>query len=260
MLLKDKVIIVTGGSRGIGLSIAEHCLEHGAQVLIHGLEQHELHQAQIKLANKVEIVVADLLQPDAPEKIFTAAVNTFGQVDGLVNNAGIYPRSHVDDSDELFDQVMTINARAPMNLIKQLVKLAKVQQKRASVVNIGSINAYCGQPDLLVYSMSKGALMTMTRNLADALNCDGIRVNQLNVGWTATENEISLKQKEGYDDDWQQKIPAVYAPNGQILQPEQIAPHVTFWLSDWSYPVSGAVYEVEQYPLIGRNRLNDLTL
>ena len=70
------------------------------------------------------------------------------------------------------------------------------------MLNIGSINAYCGERNQLAYSISKGGLMTLTRNLADAHGTEGIRVNQLNVGWTLTPNEFALKMKEGLPEDW----------------------------------------------------------
>ena len=103
--------------------------------------------------------------------------------------------------------------------------------------------------------MSKGALQTMTRNLGDALGPENIRVNQLNVGWTYTETEHQTQLNEGQPEDWLSKVPSVFAPSGSILKPEYIAPHVVFWLSQSSWPVNGQVYEVEQYPVIGRNKI-----
>ncbi len=100
--------------------------------------------------------------------------------------------------------------------------------------------------------MSKGALMTMTRNLADSLGPERIRLNQLNVGWTFTANEDATQQKEGQKPGWEKHVPVRQAPSGRIMQPEEIAAHTAFWLSDESAPVSGQIYEVEQFPVIGR--------
>ena len=75
------------------------------------------------------------------------------------------------------------------------------------MLNIGSINAYCGERTMFAYSICKGGLMTLTRNLADAHGAEGIRVNQLNVGWTLTPNERALKMKEGLPEDWPSKLP-----------------------------------------------------
>jgi len=84
-----------------------------------------------------------------------------------------------------------------------------------------------------------------------------VRINQLNVGWTLTENENRMQLLEGHGPDWQKDVPATFAPSGTLLLPEQVAEHAVFWLSDRSAPISGQVYEVEQYPIIGRNHVSE---
>ncbi|MEY4483996.1 MAG: hypothetical protein RL693_1448, partial [Verrucomicrobiota bacterium] len=127
------------------------------------------------------------------------------------------------------------------------------------VLNIGSINAYCGEAGLLAYSISKGGLTTMTRNLADAHGRDGLRVNQINPGWVLTENESKRKKEHGLADDWYKDLPAVYAPAGRILLPAEIAAGAVYWLADESGPISGQVVDLEQHPFIGRNPPKDAT-
>ena len=261
MILENKKILITGSSQGIGLAIAKFCIQQGAHILLHGRNTSKLKALSNELGKHVNYICLDLCEQSCYKKLINSAVEIMGDIDGLVNNAGIFPRTTLDDADaEHFENIMNINCKVPLLLCQHLAQYLKSRNKPGSIVNIGSINAYCGQTDLLIYSMSKGALMTMTRNLADTLAPNNIRVNQLNVGWTATETEIALKNQEGLSDNWQSKIPKIYAPQGKILQPEQVAPHVGFWLSDLSVPCTAAVYEVEQYPLIGRNRLNDLSL
>lgn len=261
-MLKNKVILITGSTNGIGRATAKLCVAQGAKVMIHG---RKLDRAQA-LVNELgehsaHYFIADLERDiQAPKALIQETMKKWGCLDGLVNNAGIYPRNTIDNANlELCQQIMHVNFYAPLLLCKEAMQPFR-EQGRGAIVNIGSMNAYCGQTDLLIYSCSKGALMTMTRNLADSLGPEGVRVNQLNVGWTPTENEIALKRGEGLPDNWQEKIPKVYAPSGQLLSPENVAEHIVFWLSDRSAPVSGAVYEVEQYPIIGRNRLNDLVI
>ena len=128
------------------------------------------------------------------------------------------------------------------------------------MVNIGSINAYCGEAVLLIYSMTKGGLMTMTRNLGNSLSREGIRVNQLNVGWTLTENESKIKRNQGFSENWESKIPSTYAPSGHLIHPEDVARHAVFWASDVSAPANAVVYELEQYPVVGRNLINEIPL
>src|SRR5690606_29446138 len=108
--------------------------------------------------------------------------------------------------------------------------------------------------DLLAYSVSKGALMTLTRNLGDTLHREnGVRVNQINPGWVLTEMEMKRKREHGLAEDWYGHLPAVTAPAGRILLPTEIASAVIYWIADESGPISGQVVELEQYPMIGRN-------
>ena len=132
--------------------------------------------------------------------------------------------------------------------------LAQLKKTRGSVLNIGSVNAWSGEPNLLAYSVSKGALTTLTRNLGDSLFREyGIRVNQINPGWVLTEKEIIRKKEQGLAEDWYKNLPSVFAPAGRLLSPEEIAAAATLFLSEESGPVSGQVIDLEQYPLIGRN-------
>jgi NAD(P)-dependent dehydrogenase (short-subunit alcohol dehydrogenase family) len=121
------------------------------------------------------------------------------------------------------------------------------------VLNIGSVNAYCGESNLPLYSISKGGLMTLTRNLADALASERIQINQLNVGWTLTPNEYQYKLNDGMPADWPSHLPAGTAPSGRIHSPAEVAMAAVFFLSDEAALISGSVLEVEQFPVIGRN-------
>jgi NAD(P)-dependent dehydrogenase (short-subunit alcohol dehydrogenase family) len=126
------------------------------------------------------------------------------------------------------------------------------------VLNIGSVNAYSGEPNLFAYSVTKGALTTMTRNLGDTLfRENGVRVNQINPGWVLTETEIERKKQHGLADDWYTHLPKVYAPSGRIIQPSEIAAAAVYWLSDECGPISGQVVDLEQHPFIGRNPPKD---
>jgi NAD(P)-dependent dehydrogenase (short-subunit alcohol dehydrogenase family) len=181
-----------------------------------------------------------------------AAVSAFGRLDGLVNNAALVARSDLASTDAaFFDRMMAVNTRAPLLLIQ--AAYPHLKKNRGAVLNIGSINAYSGEGNLLAYSISKGGLMTLSRNLADALCYDQIRVNHFNVGWVLTPNEYEQKIADGLPADWPEQVDPQFAPSGRILKPEEIAAAAVYWLSDESRPISGTVLELEQYPIVGRN-------
>ena len=255
-MLSGKAFIVTGSSSGIGFAIVRALVAEGAKVVIHGSSRSKVDEAARQLGN-APAIVADLQEAGAAAEIVSFAIAAHGRIDGLVNNAGIFPRGDIDSTDAaLFDRIFAVNARAPLLLSQAAIQAFRSQGTPASIVNIGSLNAYTGQTDLLPYSMSKGALMTMTRNLGDALASERIRVNQLNVGWTLTETEMATQRRSGRPDDWFKQLNPVFAPTGRLLSPEMVTEHVLFWLSERSAPVTGQVYEVEQYPVIGRNLIN----
>jgi NAD(P)-dependent dehydrogenase (short-subunit alcohol dehydrogenase family) len=257
MRLKDKVILVTGSTTGIGEGMARLFVREGALVMLHGTRQESAHKLATELGNQCGFALGPLDDPQVPAQLIAETVARFGRVDGLVNNAATTVRSNLDTTDlALFDRTIAINLRAPFLLIQAALYHFR-KQGGGRVLNIGSINAYSGEKNLFAYSVSKGGLMTLTRNLADAYGAEGLRVNQFNVGWTLTSNEYELKKKEGLPDDWPSKVPKAFAPSGRHLSPEDIAWAAVYFLSDEAALINGAVLELEQYPLVGRNRPNE---
>lgn len=254
MRLKNKVIIVTGSCTGIGKAIALRCVEEGAKVVVHGLEK-DLGEEVLQIAGNKNAVlhIEDITIDGAPDNLVNIAIENFNQLDAVVNNAAWVTSSNIDTTDaHYFRKVLEVNTIAPFNLIK--AALPHLIKTKGSVVNIGSVNAYCGEPNLLAYSISKGALMTMSRNLGDSLFRDsGVRVNQINPGWVLTETETKRKHEQGMAADWYKSLSNMYAPAGRILAPSEIAAAAVYFLADESGPVSGQVLDVEQHPFIGRN-------
>jgi len=252
MRLANKCILVTGSTTGIGEAIARRCVAEGARVLIHGLERDLGERVAADLGKAAALHIDDLADPQAPARIVAAALKAFGRIDAIVNNAAWIVRSNIETTDAaLFDRAMAINVRAPLLLIRTALPHLKAAQ--GCVLNIGSVNAYCGEANQLAYAISKGALMTLTRNLADALGREKVRLNQINPGWVLSPNEYKLKMSEGLPADWPDHPPPEFAPSGRIMAPETIATACVYWLSDESRPVSGSVLEINQYPMIGRN-------
>ena len=256
MKLKNKVIIVTGSTTGIGEAIARKCVAEGARVLVNGRNRDRGEQVVADLGDAAALHIDDMADPQAPQRIVNAALNAFGKLDGIVNNAAFVVRSNLETTDaDLFDRVMAVNARAPMLMMQAGVEHLKKTQ--GAVVNIGSVNAYTGEPRQLAYSMSKAALVTLSRNLANVLAYDHVRVTHFNVGWVITPNEYKLKVSEGLPEDWADNPEPEHVPTGKMTQPEEVAAHAVFWLSDESRPISGSVIDLEQYPIIGRIPLKE---
>ncbi len=254
MRLKDKVIIVTGSTTGIGRAIALRCAAEGAFIVVHGLEEPWGKEVAEELGkDKAMLHIEDISIEGAPERLVKLATDTFGKLDAVVNNAAIIASSNIHTTDLAFlRKMIEVNTVAPFALIK--AALPELTKNHGCVLNIGSVNAYCGEPTLLAYSMSKGALMTMTRNLGDTLHREnGVRINQINPGWVLTENEILRKKEQGMPDNWYEDLSPINAPAGRILWPDEIAVAAVYWLADESSAISGQVVDLEQHPMIGRN-------
>lgn len=258
MRLKDKVIIITGSTTGIGKAIAKASLSEGAKVLLHGLEEDlgKLTLEELGCENTL-LHVEDITSEGCPDRLVGLAIKTWGKLDAIVNNAALVVSSNIENTDNRFlSKVLEVNSIAPFLLIKSA--LPYLSTSRGVVLNIGSVNAWSGEPNLLAYSISKGALMTMTRNLGDVLpRTHGVRVNQINPGWVLTEREMIRKQQHGLSENWYEEIPAMYAPSGRILWPAEIAAAAVYWLAAESGPISGQVVDLEQHPLMGRNAPKD---
>ena len=260
MRLENKVVIVTGSTTGIGKAIALACVAEGARVIIHGLEK-EMGESVVSSIGKQKaaLLIEDISMEGAPQRLVDLAIKTFGRLDALVNNAAAVVSSNIHTTDLTFiRKVLEVNTLAPFALIK--AALPHLRASKGCVLNIGSVNAWSGEPNLLAYSVSKGALMTLTRNLGDVLHReDGVRVNQINPGWVLTETETQRKREHGLASDWYTKVPKAYAPSGRIIWPKEIASAAIYWLADESGPISGQVVDLEQYPFIGRNPPKDET-
>jgi NAD(P)-dependent dehydrogenase (short-subunit alcohol dehydrogenase family) len=251
--LKDKVILVTGSATGIGEAMARRFVSEGARVMIHDRQDGALQALASELGDSSSCVIGDLEDPAIPAKLIEQTLARFGRIDGLVNNAAVKTRGGIENTDEdAFDRTVAVNLKAPFFLIRAAIPHFR-RQGGGRILNIGSVNAYCGEKNQCIYSACKGALMTLTRNLADAHGAEGIRVNQINPGWTLTRDERALKATEGLPEDWPSRLPKAYAPGGRIFSPEEVASAAVYFLSDEAALLNGAVLDLEQYPMIGRN-------
>ncbi|MER6538413.1 SDR family oxidoreductase [Streptomyces sp900105755] len=244
-LLKDKVVLVNGGSQGVGAGIVRAAVREGASVVLTG------RRAEVgeKLAAETgaRFVRADLADPAQARDSVVRTLDAHGRIDCLVNAAGLTSRgSLLDTTPELFDQHMAVNLRAPFFAMQAAVADMVARKAPGTIVNIISNCAHGGPPFLAPYSAAKAGLAGLTRNAAHAHRWDRIRINGLNIGWTDTEGEDAVQRAfHGAGDDWREKAAATQ-PMGRLGQVDEIADFVVLLLSDRSGVVTGSVIDWDQ--------------
>jgi NAD(P)-dependent dehydrogenase (short-subunit alcohol dehydrogenase family) len=249
-LLDDKVVLVNGGSQGVGAAIAKAAVREGAVVAVTGRrpEPAEALVAELTGAGgKAMFVRADLSDAEQAKAAVAEVLAAHGRVDCLVNSAGLTSRGTLlDTTPELFDQHIAINLKAPFFAMQAAVADMVARKAPGTVVNIGSNCAHGGPPHLAAYSAAKAGLAGLTRNAAHAHRFDRVRINDLNIGWTATEGEDATQRAfHGAGDDWLEQA-AERLPMGRLGQPDEIADFVVFLLSDRSGVVTGSVIDWDQ--------------
>ena len=245
--LSGKTMLVTGGAKGIGRAIAERFSQHGARVVIADVDEggaalaRQLAEAGGE-AHYMRCDVSDFRQIEA----MAAEVRTkLGGVHVLVNNAGIFPRADLMGTDEAFwERIMGINLKGAYLMCQAFVP-RMIEQGGGSIVNIGSTHARSGDPAAMAYAVSKGSIVTLTRNLAKGFAKHGIRVNCVQPGWVASEGETSRLRASGVDPDKMFAEVSARLPMGRIQTGEDIADSVLFMASSLSSQVTGQVLTVD---------------
>ena len=248
--LTGKVIIVTGSTQGLGEFIAHRIARLGAAgIVVCGRNEtngKNVVNALEKAGTKAIFVQADLENEEDCRNIVKRCDESFGRVDGLVNAAGLSSRGTLDSTSvELWNRLFNINARAPFILMQEAVRIMKREGIKGSLVNIITMGAYGGPPQLMAYCSSKAALSVLTKNVAQTLHPTGIRANGLNIGWMETPGEHAVQKATGQPDNWLEQANAA-RPFGRILHPKDIAPMVTYLLSDQSQMMTGSIIDLDQ--------------
>lgn len=248
---QNNVYVVTGGTQGLGAAVAELLAERGARGLIicgRNARAGEEQVAKLRaLGCDAGFVAADLTDPHSCEQVIAAAESRFGVLHGLVNCAGMSDRGTIlNTTPELFDAIFAVNVRAPFFLMQAAIKLMVANGTEGSIVNIITMTSHGGQSFLTTYAASKGALVTLTKNVAFSAMRNRIRVNGLNIGWMDTPHEDDIqKQYHQASDDWLEKAEREQ-PFGRLLKPREVARGVAFLLSEESGMMTGAVIDFDQ--------------
>lgn len=239
--LKDKVIIITGGDSGLGRAAAIAFAKEGAKIVIVYFDEHkdaEETQKYIKKYNgECLLLSGDLTNPKFSKEIVDKTLKTFGKIDCLVNNAGVqYQQDKLENiCDEQFDWTMKVNIYGMFYLTKACLPHLK---NGSSIINLTSITTFEGDPQLIDYVTTKGAIVGFTRSLAKNLALKNIRVNAIAPGffWTPLQPNC-----------WEaKKIPTLGAnsPMGRGAMPYELAPTFVYLASDDSSYITGQIIHV----------------
>lgn len=240
-MLKGKVAVITGGTRGIGLETARVFKENHAEVIIFGSKKETVTQAITELKNEgyeVSGYYPNLNNYEEIESTINKIVRRFGHVDILVNNAGISANKKIEDTtSEDFTRIMNLNVNAIFNVSKSVVPYMK-EKKDGVILNTSSMVSLYGQPSGVGYPASKFAVNGITKSLARELAPFNIRVNAVAPGVTKTDMVASLPEE--------QIAPIIKTiPLGRIGEPRDIANAFLFLASDMANYITGNILSVD---------------
>ena len=243
MKLKDKVAIITGGSRGIGYATADKFLAEGAKVILTASSQASADKAVEKLKEKYpEATIAgispDLASLESVRKAFRSATEKYGCVDILVNNAGVSESTpFMEYTEETFDKVMDLNVKGVFNTTRAAAE-CMVARGTGVILSTSSMVSISGQPSGVAYPASKFAVKGLTVSLARELGPKGIRVNAVAPGMTETDMMKAVPKEV---------IEPMIAriPLRRLGQPEDIANAFAFLASDEASYITGVVLSVD---------------
>jgi NAD(P)-dependent dehydrogenase (short-subunit alcohol dehydrogenase family) len=242
-ILKDKVIVVVGGTKGLGKGVVIECAKQGAKVVI--ADRDEIEAAKIlneldQLGSDSIFVYTDLQKTDDCTALFDKTYSKYQRLDGYFNYAGITTESTLlECNEEHFNTMFNINIRGPLFCCKSAVKYM-IASGGGSIVLTGSPHAWAGDEDRVAYACSKGAIITLSNHIGKHYAKYGIRANFVTMGWTPTEGEISLREAQGISERELRRWAAAVIPAGRMTEVDDLVPGVVYLLSDQSKMVSGS--------------------
>ncbi|WP_227320832.1 SDR family oxidoreductase [Acidisoma silvae] len=249
--MDGKICLVAGATQGLGAAIAQRLAEAGAAGLVITGRSAEKGRA---VAQRIEdetgcsthFIRADLASVADCRRVVAETEAESGALHVLVNAGALTDRGTIlDTTPELFDRMIATNLRGPFFLMQSAIRQMIRNRIEGAICNIGSMSALSGQPFISAYCASKGGLATLTANTAFAVMKNRIRVNQLNLGWMASDHEIALQTAERGDADWLSKA-VDGQPFGRLIDPKEAARAVNFLVSDDAGLMTGAVVNYDQ--------------
>ena len=247
MDLGNKVAIVTGGAKGIGLASAECMLRHGAEVMIVDWSEEAASDGKKSLAalsKGVDSVIADISKAADAERAIRAAVDRFGGIDVLVNNAGIQTFGDpVTTTEEVWDRTMNVNLKGHWLMSKYAIP-EMLKRGKGSIVNVSSVQGLASQKNVVAYSTSKHAMIGLTRSMAVDMASRNVRVNCVCPGTVNTPMIQSIIELDA-DPEKLKKILDNMHPLGRIAQPSEIGEVIAFLASDRASFMTGSIVVVD---------------
>ena len=245
--LKGKVIVVSGGTKGVGRAVSEEFARQGAKVVIGGRDE-VAGQKVVKMMKTYGsdglFVYTDLLKVEDCKNLFDKTIEKFGKIDGFFNYAGVTPVSPLDTCDEqTFDWVMDVNFKACFFCCQQAIKYMR-ENGGGSIVLTGSAHAWGGEKDRAAYACSKGVLRTLMEHIAHNYASEQIRCNYLTLGWTPTEGEVSLRNSQGESEAELRKRAATVLPMGRMLERTDYLDALVYMMSDSSAMMTGSTFRI----------------
>ena len=243
---RETSALVIGGTQGLGLAIAERLRAEGCtRLVVSGRDPRKGEAAAEALGAR--FLPVDLEDTDAVIRLVDQAAEAMGRVTALAVAGALTDRGSIlDTTPDLWDRMMTANARSPFFAIQRVAQRAIEAGHAASLVNVLSMVVQCGQSFLAPYSASKAALANVTKNAAQALRTRRIRVNGINCGWMDTPGEDAIQRKyHGAGDGWLAKAEAAQ-PFGTLVKPSQVAHLAAFMLGPASGVMTGSIVDFDQ--------------